>query len=52
MRGLVLLLLLLPALAAAQLSKPVAHDSNLNVTGNKFLQREADADDRIATGQA
>jgi hypothetical protein len=46
-----LALLLLPALATAQLSKAVAHDSNLNTTGNKFLQRQATADEHIGVGQ-
>ena len=46
-----LALLLLPALATAQLSKEVAHDSNLNTTGNKFLQRQATADEHIGVGQ-
>ena len=46
-----LALLLLPALATAQLSKAAAHDSNLDTTGNKFLQRQASADEHIATGQ-
>ena len=46
-----LVLLLLSSSATAQLSKPVAHDSNVNVTGNKYLARDADIDVRIATGQ-
>ena len=46
-----LLALLAPDGALAQLSKPVAHDSNMNTTGNKFLEREAHQDVRIDTGQ-
>ena len=45
------LLLALQPLAQAQLSKPVAHDSNVNTSGNKFLAREATRDERIAHGQ-
>ena len=44
------LLALLAAPVAAQISNPVAHDSNMNTTGNKFLKREASADVRIGTG--
>ena len=33
-------------LAGAQLSKPVAHDSNMDTTGNKYLQRAALDDGR------
>lgn len=54
MRRLVLVLVLSLAapdvhLTAAQISKPVAHDSNVNTTGNKFLQRQASADEHILT---
>jgi hypothetical protein len=36
--------------AAAQLSQAVAHDSNVDTSGNKFLARDATADVRIDTG--
>lgn len=47
------LLLALQPLAQAQLSKPVAHDSNMKdaTAGNKFLQREAIRDARAEHGQ-
>lgn len=47
------LLLALQPLAQAQLSKPVAHDSNMKdaTAGNKFLQREASRDARAEHGQ-
>lgn len=49
---LLLALLLAPdCRVLAQLSKPVAHDSNMDTSGNKFLQREATADARIGIGQ-
>ena len=46
-----LLLICHLVVASGQLSKPVAHDSNVNTTGNKYLAREATIDVRIATGQ-
>lgn len=44
-------LLFMQPMADAQLSKPVADDSNVNTTGNKFLSRSATADARIGTGK-
>lgn len=51
-RAVALLVLLLARQGAAQLSKAVADDSNIenSVAGQKFRQREATADIRIATG--
>lgn len=46
------LLLLLQPMADAQLSKPIAQDANMGDTfGNKFLAREATADERVHHGE-
>ena len=44
-----LLLALLPALSLGQLSKPIAVDSQVDATSNKYLQRQASEDDGIHT---
>lgn len=50
--ALAVLLVVLQPSVEAQLSKPVAHDSNMGDTsGNKYLQRDATADLHVAHGQ-
>jgi hypothetical protein len=41
------LLPLVCTLACAQLSKPIAHDANVDASGNKYLQRDATDDVKI-----
>ena len=51
--GVVALLLLLHAtpVARGQLSAPIASDDAVDAAGNKFLRREATADERVRTAE-
>lgn len=47
-----LVALLAPSAALAQLSAPLASDSSIDVSGNKFLQRQGDSEWGLGTGGA